>query len=766
MDEIRDIIDKIVRGSAKCGVQVDDVLAAFVARTIVENDETTFALDKKMNAVNKEEIILQSIERLIERDNPALECQKMQVDYDSSFLKHDGEAQKTMRARNKMIQTHKIGIMDVMMEDANDFEALTVLYRKIFRFLLDFAPNSKGNDRSVEREVAAALESVFPRVGLKTFIQLSHDEKSAQLAELARIVLGIRLFNRDQGRGGAGIGNLDKEGQQLANTMVEDVESEVEFFTDACNKYQQAIQRAQLLRRRIAREELQRAEAKTDEPGAATRAAEPPVGDGLLVPSEKLVDRWLKELSNRRQYLGFLRTLQDEMKSLYEKVTQIVDSVKDELVGVTHMVSNRASVSKELVYPRFDSLGALWVSLYEEMNVLIARSNTFGVLCRYRLSFTPTLDEKYFVALLAQDTSLEAAVESSVALSKGGSTASAEAKGGAAAAQAKDAAKDEKMGATASTVTDSTADAKGGPSAAADEKGAKHANAAAASGAAPTTVQFVVTVEGVPIPESTPAGATLLSVHNTPDFLMLPLELQGYCPWSMVHSHGLLIPGKPALGVVRYDNLYYVCEQVRGLRDFMENPDLYLKAVRIKAIENPEYIHLLRLQRWFPSASIARLLEQDDFDATAAFGKPATKDASTSTPTHFIESYIDINYHWNEWELRRRALKIANLTKCVTTAQQTDQSHYRRDNDAQVYELRDKGTTTKKDAGTNPPIVTTYVAGLRGQPDRTSQAVSKFVSRGISAAAGGGTSDAKEDAAADAPPEQLRARVVTLTLDL
>jgi hypothetical protein len=772
MDEIRDIIDKVVRGCAKCGIQVDDVLAAFVARTIVENDETTFALDKKMNAVNKEEIILQSIERLIERDNPALECQKMQVDYDSSFLKHDGEAQKTLRARNKMIQSHKIGIMDVMMEDANDFEALTVLYRKIFRFLLDFAPNSKGHDRSVEREVAAALESVFPRVGLKTFIQLSYDEKSAQLAELARIVLGIRLFNRDQGRGGAGIGNLDKEGQQLANTMVEDVESEVEFFTDACNKYQQAIQRAQLLRRRVAREEQQRAEAKTDDPGAAVvRAAEPPAGDGLLVPSEKLVDRWLKELSNRRQYLGFLRTLQDEMKSLYEKVTQIVDSIKDELVGVTHMVSNRASVSKELVYPRFDSLGALWVSLYEEMNVLVARSNTFGVLCRYRLSFTPTLDEKYFVALLAQDTTLETAVESSVELSKGGSMASAEAKGSVAAAQAKDAssvAKDDKMGATSSIITDTTADAKGGPPAVADEKGAKHADVASTSGAAAPAgaVQFVVTVEGVTIPESTAAGATLLSVHNTPDFLMLPLELQGYCPWSMVHSQGLLVPGKPALGVVRYDNLYYVCEHVRGLKEFMENPDLYLKAVRVKAIENPEYIHLLRLQRWFPSASIARLLEQDDFDATAAFGKPATKEASTSTPTHFIESYIDINYHWNEWELRRRALRIANLTKCVTTAQQTDQSHYRRDNDAQVYELRDKGTTTKKDAGTNPPIVTTYVAGLRGQPDRTSAAVSKFVSRGIRAAAGGGVSDAKEDAADDAPPEQQRARIVTLKLDL
>ena len=38
-----------------------------------------------------------------------------------------------------MIATHKMGIVDVVMEDAHDFEALTSLYRKIFRFLLDYA---------------------------------------------------------------------------------------------------------------------------------------------------------------------------------------------------------------------------------------------------------------------------------------------------------------------------------------------------------------------------------------------------------------------------------------------------------------------------------------------------------------------------------------------------------------------------------------------------------------------------------------------------
>ena len=63
----------------------------------------------------------------------------------------------------------------------------------------------EGERRDVEREVAAALESVFPRIGLKSFVGMSGDDKRTQLAELANIILGIRLFNKDIGKGGAGL---------------------------------------------------------------------------------------------------------------------------------------------------------------------------------------------------------------------------------------------------------------------------------------------------------------------------------------------------------------------------------------------------------------------------------------------------------------------------------------------------------------------------------------------------------------------------------
>lgn len=53
--------------------------------------------------------------------------------------------------------------------------------------------------------VLAALQSVFPQTALGAFISLSKKEKEQQLKNLAMLVTGIRLFNRDCGKGGKGI---------------------------------------------------------------------------------------------------------------------------------------------------------------------------------------------------------------------------------------------------------------------------------------------------------------------------------------------------------------------------------------------------------------------------------------------------------------------------------------------------------------------------------------------------------------------------------
>ena len=52
---------------------------------------------------------------------------------------------------------------------------------------------------------SAALQSVFPQTELGTFMSLTKRDKERQLLELTMIVTGIRLFNKECGKGGEGI---------------------------------------------------------------------------------------------------------------------------------------------------------------------------------------------------------------------------------------------------------------------------------------------------------------------------------------------------------------------------------------------------------------------------------------------------------------------------------------------------------------------------------------------------------------------------------
>lgn len=98
-------------------------------------------------------------------------------------------------------------------------------------------------------------------------------------------------------------------------------------------------------------------------------------------------------------------------------------------------------------------------------------------------------------------------------------------------------------------------------------------------------------------------------------------------------------------------------------------------------------------------------------------------DASTETPVHFVEKYIDYKYEWNEWNLRRKALQMLKLQKCKTVGSQTNRSSFMRVAETQVYKLRDHDTQTMVDDGNNPILRKNYIIGIRGNPDNKSKTV-------------------------------------------
>mmetsp|Transcript_16187 Transcript_16187/g.19158 ORF Transcript_16187/g.19158 Transcript_16187/m.19158 type:complete len:854 (+) Transcript_16187:26-2587(+) len=806
------VIQDICAGCARNGMIVNEVLAAFIARTIIEANPDKYNPNVELMDEHINSLVSDSIKKLNETNNPSLETVKMQVAFDCCYVELEEDLHKRIKTRQDQARDMQKAIVGVLPKSGSDFDALTGLYRMIFAYVMahfdgdrDLVAKNKGNtspgiekpntpganDREVEREVAAGLESVFPRIGLKAFVMLSSEQKKAQICEMANIVLGIRLFNREVGKGGAGLSHVEEEAYTTAQDLNEQLEHEIADVEDLCLQYQETIVYVHITNpSRISQEEIK---------------------------------RWNDELANRRQYLSFLSALRDDVVTSLSKVNTLRNTFKSIVSDLQSLVGSRSSVPKEHVYPRFEQLAIEWLALVAESRILRARQESLDVLHNTSTSYHGTL---------AGDTSLTNAAKEA---SREGYGYGFDNEGA-----------DDKRGGGGDGSLGSTVgyDPLMNTAAVTHGAGSGHGDGLVKGGVdrggGGVDRGGMSTLSNRGHHDSKGMGeAVLLTMASTPDFMHLPLEFQGFCPWTIVQRNGLLLPGKPNAGVVRFDSRFYVFAHNSALEAFMANPVAYVDGVLSAAKDAPELIHLLRLTDDFPQQSIKSIIQKgksnmhqnrvggpsskniqnnmsppsnnktrvdsyDNFGASSSSmksqrrersneasstssgmvgggnnqttsegggqGEPSgrsddmrrdsnnygrdrrsdgmespdtgnstfaeqpweqefsetdnkgnivmKRDAGTETPTHFVERCIDPSYEWNEWALRRRALQMTNIRKCTTTGAQTDLSHYRRENDSQVYLPKTKVTQTRRDGSTQPPIITQYAAGLRGTPGK------------------------------------------------
>ncbi|EDV22731.1 uncharacterized protein TRIADDRAFT_50604 [Trichoplax adhaerens] len=185
----------------------------------------------------------------------------------------------------------------------------------------------------------------------------------------------------------------------------------------------------------------------------------------------------------------------------------------------------------------------------------------------------------------------------------------------------------------------------------------------------------------------------------------------GFCAYTCAIEDRFLLPGDPNIGIIRYKGHNFAFSSQEAAHEFASDPDNYINMATENAKFHPELIQLLELHKQFATIS--------PYGRAADSGKmveaPVTKaDMGTQTDTHILESNIVKSYEWNEWELRRKALKLANLRTKVTHSAQTNLSHFRRDNISQVYLPKENKTQTKKDSYSKVPKPSRYISGLRG----------------------------------------------------
>lgn len=134
---------------------------------------------------------------------------------------------------------------------------------------------------------------------------------------------------------------------------------------------------------------------------------------------------------------------------------------------------------------------------------------------------------------------------------------------------------------------------------------------------------------------------------------------------------------------------------------------------------HPCYVQLLHLYKYFPT--VDRLDSSQPAHQGLYAQSKLVSDASSQVDTHILPTLIDKNYFWNEWDLRRRALKLVSLKSKLTHSSQTVLSHYKQDSETQHYAPKPATTQTRKSSETNVPKTVHYLSGLRNDTRRVNK---------------------------------------------
>ncbi|XP_007260533.3 cilia- and flagella-associated protein 206 [Astyanax mexicanus] len=216
--------------------------------------------------------------------------------------------------------------------------------------------------------------------------------------------------------------------------------------------------------------------------------------------------------------------------------------------------------------------------------------------------------------------------------------------------------------------------------------------------------------------------------ETTANIDKLPLQYRGVCGYTLIKKDGLLLPGNPNIGVLKHKEKFYSFSSRQAAFEFASKADEYIELVAERAKKSPELIQLLELHQQFASVTPYSQMQSGE----RLLVKPITKsDSSTQTDTHLLESNIVKSYEWNEWELRRKAIKLANLRGKVTRSMQTNLSHMRRHNTTQTFLPKDAACQTKRDGHSNVPKPQVYLAGLRGGETTTTHMTKVNLTRAV-----------------------------------
>uniref|UniRef100_A0A673THY1 Cilia- and flagella-associated protein 206 n=1 Tax=Suricata suricatta TaxID=37032 RepID=A0A673THY1_SURSU len=336
---IKNIIREIGQECAAHGEIVSETLAAFMVKAVVLDPRNGFNMDRTLMKSDVQKLIKLCVSRLLDSKNPSLDTIKMQVYFDMNYTSRE----EFLKEHHRIFES-RLGSVTREITDnrACSRDELESLYRKIVSYVLLRSGLGSPTDIKVVREATAALQSVFPQAELGTFLTLSKKDKERQLKELTMIVTGIRLFNRDCGKGGEGIDDLPAILQEAIPATTQHIDSQLQTAQDQAYRYTAILEK-------VAKNPLM---------------------------SMELQPFMLKEaLYNVRQYEIFLQIILSDIIACAQEVEMMIKQLGAQLEQLKMTIKSKTAVPTSQVFPTFIALSNLWTSFQNETVLISVLSN-------------------------------------------------------------------------------------------------------------------------------------------------------------------------------------------------------------------------------------------------------------------------------------------------------------------------------------------------------------------------------------------------------
>ena len=547
-----------------------------------------------------------------------------------------------------------------------------------------------------QKELAAALESVLPKSSLQLFSESPPDVMEQQMNEAALLVLGIRLFNWDSGKGGAGLDHSPQLAVNEAKALLKEVDAVASSANVASGNYVDVL--------------------------SAVYA-------GKVAANQTDISLWPLELINRRQLATHMSALVEDADAHLQKAELALSEFSSSLASLKHTLSSGgrgAPISKEAVYPHFRSMAESWLAAANLRHAIAAVAEVIDAL-------------KGFIA------------DSSVPCSLSSETIR-RAKNAIAANEVGQVPP--KLPPAEPTPVEVAASSSGaGQAAARVQLSPDEFTPLEFCGYCPVSLSTPLSSSSSSSSSGNDAD-TNIGILQHGDFALGLANFNGKFYVCSSEAAMVAFIARPTYYLARLRSLCLKrIELVQVLQAFdrlstAEEADP-LKRASFPAFAYASLSAIVEFNGDLQKA--ANAIDAAAAEAAAAASSPkaepltnpanvrigkkgvAMSDAGVETPVHFVERHIDPRYEFSEWALRRRALKLANLRKCATHSAQTDASNFRRDNDTQVYLPRDATIQTTISTSTMTERTVSYVSGIRGVPEPLVEAARANIQAGKSA---------------------------------